>query len=54
MYAEVLRTDGGGADLGYSFCDYLWALRVRDELDLATRCPWWKSSTVWAVYCPTL
>ena len=34
LYAEVLRTGDGGADLGYSFCDYLWALRVREELDL--------------------
>ena len=34
MYAEVLRTGGDAVDLGYSFCDYLWALRVRDELDL--------------------
>ena len=34
MYAEVLRTGESRVDLGYSFCDYLWALRVRDEPDL--------------------
>ena len=34
MYAEVLRTGDSRVDLGYSFCDYLWALRVRDDLDL--------------------
>ena len=34
LYAEVLRTGSQAADLGYSFCDYLFALRVHDELDL--------------------
>ena len=34
MYAEVLRTGDSRVDFGYSFCDYLWALRVRDDLDL--------------------
>ena len=34
LNAEVLRTGDDGVDLGYSFCDYLWALRVREELDL--------------------
>ena len=35
MYAEVLRTGHGILDFAYSFCDYLSALGLREELDLA-------------------
>ena len=34
LYAEVLRTGEHSVDLGYAFCDYLYALGLREALEL--------------------